>query len=83
MYRTTIHLIDETSEPVKESEQNRIRLKFNPKLKPYLLQLQKEYLTIDVRNIASIQSPNSVKLYLIDILNSNCLYYRVRVRTLQ
>jgi plasmid replication initiation protein len=65
IYRTTIHLIDETSEPVKESEQNRIRLKFNPKLKPYLLQLQKEYLTIDVRNIASIQSPNSVKLYLI------------------
>jgi plasmid replication initiation protein len=65
IYRTTIHLIDETSEPVNISQQNRIRLKFNPKLKPYLLQLQKEYLTIDVRNIANIQSPNSVKLYLI------------------
>ena len=65
IYKTTIHLIDETSEPVKISEQNRIRLKFNPKLKPYLLQLQREYLTIDVRNIANIQSPNSVKLYLI------------------
>lgn len=65
IYKTTIHLIDETSEPVKVSEQNRIRLKFNPKLKPYLLQLQREYLTIDVRNIANIQSPNSVKLYLI------------------
>ena len=65
MYKTTIHLIDETSEPVKESEQNRIRLKFNPKLKPYLLQLQREYLTIDVRNIAKINSPNSVKLYVI------------------
>lgn len=65
IYKTTIHLIDETSEPVKESEQSRIRLKFNPKLKPYLLQLQREYLTIDVRNIAKITSPNSVKLYVI------------------
>ena len=65
VYKTTIHLIDETSEPVKESEQSRIRLKFNPKLKPYLLQLQREYLTIDVRNIAKITSPNSVKLYVI------------------
>lgn len=65
IYKTTIHLIDETSEPVKESDQNRIRLKFNPKLKPYLLQLQREYLTIDVRNIAKINSPNSVKLYVI------------------
>lgn len=85
MYRTTIHLIDETSEPVKESEQNRIRLKFNPKLKPYLLQLQKEYLTIDVRNIASIQSPNSVKLYLIlrhqyNLGNRKVKYSLVRLR---
>lgn len=85
IYRTTIHLIDETSEPVKESEQNRIRLKFNPKLKPYLLQLQKEYLTIDVRNIASIQSPNSVKLYLIlrhqyNLGNRKVKYSLVRLR---
>ncbi|MDH4461933.1 MAG: replication initiation protein [Flectobacillus sp.] len=85
IYRTTIHLIDETSEPVKESEQNRIRLKFNPKLKPYLLQLQKEYLTIDVRNIASIQNPNSVKLYLIlrhqyNLGNRKVKYLLVRLR---
>ena len=85
IYRTTIHLIDETSEPVKASEQNRIRLKFNPKLKPYLLQLQKEYLTIDVRNIASIQSPNSVKLYLIlrhqyNLGNKKVKYSLVRLR---
>lgn len=85
IYRTTIHLIDETSEPVKESEQNRIRLKFNPKLKPYLLQLQKEYLTIDVRNIANIQSPNSVKLYLIlrhqyNLGNRKVKYSLVRLR---
>ncbi|HEV7347380.1 replication initiation protein [Telluribacter sp.] len=65
IYKTTIHLIDETSEPVKESEQNRIRVKFNAKLKPYLLQLQREYLTIDVRNITQIQSPYSLKLYII------------------
>ncbi|MFY7829448.1 MAG: replication initiation protein [Flectobacillus sp.] len=65
IYKTTIHLIDETSEPVKKSEKNRIRLKFNPKLKPYLLELQREYLTIDIRNIADVQSPTSVKMYLI------------------
>jgi plasmid replication initiation protein len=65
VYKTTIHLIDETSEPVKESEQNRLRIKFNPKLKPYLIQLQREYLTIDVRNIKNVQSPYSMKLYII------------------
>ncbi|TDB59529.1 replication initiation protein [Arundinibacter roseus] len=65
VYKTTIHLIDETSEPVKESEQNRIIVKFNPKLKPYLIQLQREYLTIDIRNVKNVQSPYSMKLYFI------------------
>ncbi|MBU1822034.1 MAG: replication initiation protein [Bacteroidetes bacterium] len=65
VYKTTIHLIDETSEPVNESEQNRILVKFNPKLKPYLIQLQREYLTIDVRNVKNVQSPYSMKLYII------------------
>lgn len=64
-YRTTIHLIDETSVPTDENNQNHIRLKFNPKLKPYLLQLKREYLTIDVRNLIHIQSPYSIKLYMI------------------
>lgn len=64
-YKRTIHLIDETSEPVRKERQNHIRLKFNPKLKPFLLQLRREYLTIDVRNIVDMQSPYSVKLYMI------------------
>ena len=64
-YKVSIHLLDETSEPIKESEQNRIRVKFNPKLKPYLLQLKREYLTIDVRNVENLQSPSSLKLYIV------------------
>lgn len=64
-YKVTIHLLDETSEPIDEAEQNRIRVKFNPKLRPYLLQLKREYLTIDVRNVANLQSPHSLKLYIV------------------
>lgn len=64
-YMTTIHLIAETSEPVNKINKNHILLQFSPKLKPYLLQLKKEYLTIDIRNIQDISSPYSVKLYLV------------------
>lgn len=64
-YMTTIHLIAETSEPVNKVNKNHILLQFSPKLKPYLLQLKKEYLTIDIRNIQDISSPYSVKLYLV------------------
>lgn len=64
-YKTTIPLSIQTSEPVMVGEQNRIRLQFHPKLKPYLLDLQREYLTVDIRNIAEIQSHYSVKLYFV------------------
>lgn len=64
-YKTTINLITETSEPVNETNKNHILLQFSPKLKPYLLQLKKEYLTIDIRNIQDISSPYSVKLYMV------------------
>lgn len=64
-YKTTIPLSIQTSEPVLVGEQNRIRLQFHPKLKPYLLDLQREYLTVDIRNITEIQSHYSVKLYFV------------------
>lgn len=64
-YKTTIPLIIESSEPVPVMEQNRIRLQFHPKLKPYLLELQREYLTVDIRNITDLGSQYSVKLYFI------------------
>ena len=64
-YKTTIPLIIETSEPVPVDEQNRIRIQFHPKLKPYLLQLKKEYLTVDIRNLSDLSSQYSVKMYLI------------------
>ena len=84
-YKTTINLITETSEPVNESNKNHILLQFSPKLKPYLLQLKKEYLTIDIRNIQDISSPYSVKLYMIlkhqiRLGNSKAKYTIERIR---
>ncbi len=64
-YKTTIPINIETSEPVPVDEQNRIRIQFHPKLKPYLLQLKREYLTVDVRNLSELSSQYSVKMYLI------------------
>ncbi len=84
-YKTTIPLIIETSEPVPVDEQNRIRIQFHPKLKPYLLQLKKEYLTVDIRNLSDLSSQYSVKMYLIlkhqlNLGNSSIGYELVRLR---
>ncbi|WP_028523278.1 replication initiation protein [Runella limosa] len=86
-YKTTINLITETSEPVSEINKNHILLQFSPKLKPYLLQLKKEYLTIDIRNIQDITSHYSVKLYLVlkhqqRLGNSKAKYTVERLRTI-
>ncbi len=84
-YKTTVPLIIETSEPVPVDEQNRIRIQFHPKLKPYLLQLKREYLTVDVRNLSELSSQYSVKMYLIlkhqlNLGNSTAKYEVVRLR---
>ena len=86
-YKTTINLITETSEPVSIINKNHILLQFSPKLKPYLLQLRKEYLTIDIRNIQDISSHYSVKLYLVlkhqqRLGNSKVKYMVERLRTI-
>lgn len=86
-YKTTINLITETSEPVSIINKNHILLQFSPKLKPYLLQLKKEYLTIDIRNIQDISSHYSVKLYLVlkhqqRLGNSKVKYMVERLRTI-
>jgi plasmid replication initiation protein len=86
-YKTTINLITETSEPVSIINKNHILLQFSPKLKPYLLQLKKEYLTIDIRNIQDISSHYSVKLYLVlkhqqRLGNSKVKYTVNRLRTI-
>lgn len=40
-----------------------IEVCFDPKLKPYLLQLKERFLMYDIRNILSLTSPHSVRIY--------------------
>ncbi|OIN55596.1 replication initiation protein [Arsenicibacter rosenii] len=64
-YENKINMLASVKTPVSKKYQNHIKVTFHPDLKPYLLRLQKEYLTVDVRNIVDIQSPYSVKLYFV------------------
>lgn len=63
--KTTIHLLDESSEPVAAKNPNQIWVRFNAKLKPYLLELKSEYLTVDLRKVIQMQSPYDIKMYMI------------------
>jgi plasmid replication initiation protein len=40
-----------------------ISISFHPKMKPFLLQLQSQFLMYDIRNILSIQSSFSIRIY--------------------
>jgi len=40
-----------------------IRVRFDPDLKPYLLQLQEKFLKYDIKNLLRISSPHSVRIY--------------------
>jgi plasmid replication initiation protein len=42
---------------------NYIDISFHPKMKPFLLQLQNQYLMYDIRNVLNIQSSFSVRIY--------------------
>jgi plasmid replication initiation protein len=42
---------------------NYIDISFHPKMKPFLLQLQSQFLMYDIRNVLSIQSSFSVRIY--------------------
>lgn len=42
---------------------NYIDISFHPKMKPFLLQLQSQYLMYDIRNVLNIQSSFSVRIY--------------------
>lgn len=64
-YKNTIPLSIKTREAVDPADKTQIRLQFHPMLKPYLLDLKREYLTVDVRNLANIQSHYTVKLYFV------------------
>lgn len=40
-----------------------LKLSFDPKLKPYLLELKKKFLQYDIKNILTISSPHSIRIY--------------------
>lgn len=40
-----------------------LKLSFDPKLKPYLLELKKKFLKYDIKNVLRISSPHSVRIY--------------------
>ncbi len=42
---------------------NYLDISFHPKMKPFLLQLQSQFLMYDIRNVLSIQSSFSVRMY--------------------
>lgn len=64
-YKTTVPLLDQSSEPLNARDQNHIRVKFHAKLKPYLLELKREYLTADLRNVVGIQSIYTIQMYAV------------------
>ncbi|RAJ93010.1 plasmid replication initiation protein [Larkinella arboricola] len=64
-YKTTVPLLDQSSEPLNARDRNHIRVKFHAKLKPYLLELKREYLTADLRNVVGIQSIYTIQMYAV------------------
>lgn len=71
-----IRIIRDTPEGLKEfqthiavgvdsfvKDGNYVDISFHPKMKPFLLQLQTQYLMYDIRNVLGIQSSFSVRIY--------------------
>lgn len=57
------HLVASTANPEDNSRENYIKLSFHPALKPFLLELKERYLVYDIRNILSLTSIYSVRLF--------------------
>lgn len=57
------HLVASTANPEENSRENYIKLSFHPALKPFLLELKERYLVYDIRNILSLTSIYSVRLF--------------------
>lgn len=57
----TTHLVASTATP--EEKGDYIKLSFHPALKPFLLELKERYLVYDIRNILSLTSIYSVRLF--------------------
>jgi len=84
-YKTTVPLLDQSSEPLNARDRNHIRVKFHSKLKPYLLELKREYLTADLRYVVGIQSIYTIQMYAVlknqfNLGNKSPKYSLVRLR---
>ncbi|MDR6198063.1 replication initiation protein [Siphonobacter sp. SORGH_AS_0500] len=64
-YKITIPVLDKKAEPLLEENKTHILVRFHPDLKPYLLQLKSEYLSISTKYLTQLASPYSIKLYMI------------------
>ena len=57
------HLVASTANPEDGSKGDYIKLSFHPTLRPFLLELKERYLVYDIRNILSLTSIYSVRLF--------------------
>lgn len=59
----TTHLVASTATPEERGRGDYIKLSFHPALRPFLLELKERYLVYDIRNILSLSSIYSVRLF--------------------
>lgn len=57
------YLVVSTARPKEATKDNYIKLRFHTDLKPFLLELKQRYLVYDIRNILSLTSIYSVRLF--------------------
>jgi len=56
-------LLSSITQPQNLKVESFIEVSFDPKLKPYLLQLKEKFLMYDIRNILRLSSPYTVRMY--------------------
>ena len=57
------YLVVSTARPKEATKDNYIKLSFHPALKPFLVELKQRYLVYDIRNILSLTSIYSIRLF--------------------
>lgn len=57
------YLVVSTARPKEATKDNYIKLRFHSDLKPFLLELKQRYLVYDIRNILSLTSIYSIRLF--------------------
>jgi len=60
-----------------------LKLSFDPKLKPYLLELKEKFLKYDIKNVLRISSPNSIRVYELLKQYEKIGYRVIKIETLK